>query len=183
MKPTKYILLAAPLLLCGCNSGELLAKPLPDFDKSYEIQAQIDYGSYSAAADITRNGTGDWKFCFTEPPYLTGVELTLADGTLTAALGDLNTSMEINPAYKLIPDTIAKALDSLTTAPTDAVTENEGVLTITTESGGDKAVVTTDGSGNLLTLKCPSQRLAVEFSSQQEIDITETEETFEFIIE
>ncbi len=179
MKHIRYILLAAPLLLCGCNGTELLTKPAPSFDKTYEISAQIDYGSCSAAADITRNGTGDWKFSFTEPSYLMGMELTLADGKLTASLGDLSVSADSSEVYTLIPDVIASALDAVTTAAPETITESEGVLTLTAEACGEKAVVTADGSGNLLTLKCPSQQLAVTFSGQQEIAVTETAETYE----
>ncbi len=182
MKHIRYILLAAPLLLCGCNGSELLAKPLPSFDKSYELAAQIDYGSYSAAADITRNGKGDWKFSFTEPSYLMGMELCLSEEGLTASLGDLSVSAEGSEVYKLIPDVIATVLDSVAGAAPETVSENEGILTISTEMDGEKAVVTADSSGNLLTLKCPSQRLAVTFSEQQEIDVTETAETMEIRI-
>lgn len=183
MKLRKLPLLIMPLLLCGCNSAQLLSKPAPDFDKTYEIAAEIDYGSYSAAADITRSGSGEWQFRFSEPSYLMGMELSLSDGTLTASLGDLSVTADSNDAYTLIPDIIAAALDSLPSAAADSITENEGVLTITTETLGDKTVVTADSSGGLLTLKCPAQQLSVKFSKQQEIDVTETAETFEFIIE
>ncbi len=175
--------LAAVLLLSGCNNVELLSRPAPDFDKSYQMSAQIDYGSYSAAADITRSGKDNWQFCFSEPSYLMGMELTLADGTLTASLGDISITADKNDVYTMLPEVISAALDTLPSAAAESITENEGVLTITTDVLGDKTVVTADSSGNLLTLKCPSKQLSVKFSEQEEIAVTETAETFEFIIE
>lgn len=183
MKLRKLSLMLLPLFLCGCSGTQLLSRPAPDFDRTYEVSAEIDYGNYSAAADITRNGKGEWQFCFSEPSYLMGVQMSLSDGTLTASLGELSVTAESNGAYALIPDVISAALDKLPDVPSENISENEGVLTITTDVLGEKAVVTADSSGSLLSLKCPAQQLSVKFSAQQEIDVTQTAETFEFIIE
>ncbi len=183
MKPRKTLALTMPLLLCGCSGTQLLSKPAPDFDRSYEISAQIDYGSYTAAADILRSGSGEWEFHFTEPSYLMGMELSLSDGELTASLGDISVTADSSSVYTVIPDVISTALDSLSAVSTDSITENEGVLTLTTSAHGDKTVITSDSSGGLLTLRCPARQLSVKFSGQQEIDVTETAETFEFIVE
>ncbi len=183
MKIRKIPLLLLPLLLCGCSGTQLLSKPKPDFDKTYEISAEIDYGKYSATADITRNGSGDWNFSFSEPEYLMGVEFKLSEDGMTASLGDISVKAEENSMYTMIPDTIASVLDALPSLTAESITDNEGILTMNTDISGDKAVVTADTSGNLLTLKCPSQRLSVKFSGQQEIAVTQTSETFEFIIE
>ena len=50
MRITRYILLAAPLLLCGCDTAELIGRPAPDLDRNYSVTAEIDYGSSSAVA-------------------------------------------------------------------------------------------------------------------------------------
>ena len=183
MKTAKYILLAAPLLLCGCNTAELIGRPAPNFDKSYSVTAEIGYGSRSAIADITRNAEGDWSIAFTEPSFLMGVELSLSDGNVTASLGDISVTADSSDVYTLMPDIITCVLDSLPDVSSADITESEGVFTLNTSYGGDKAVVTSDSSGSLLTLKCPAQKLSVKFSGQTEISPIETEETFEFIIE
>lgn len=170
MKIRKIPLLLLPLLLCGCSGTQLLSKPTPDFDKTYEISAEIDYGKYTATADITRNGNGNWTFSFSEPEYLMGVELILKDDGMTASLGDISVTADGNSMYTMIPDTIASVLDALPSLAADSITDNEGILTMNTYIRGDKAVVTSDTNGNLLTLKCPSQRLSVKFSGLQEID-------------
>ncbi|MBQ8195501.1 MAG: hypothetical protein IJZ47_09045, partial [Oscillospiraceae bacterium] len=99
------------------------------------------------------------------------------------SLGELSVTAESNGAYALIPDVISAALDKLPDVLSENISENEGVLTITTDVLGEKAVVTADSSGSLLSLKCPAQQLSVRFSGQQETDVTQTAETFEFIIE
>lgn len=186
MRITRYILLAAPLLLCGCDTAELIGRPAPDLDKTYSVTAEIDYGSSSAVADITRNAEGNWNVSFTEPAYLMGVELALADGKVSATLGDITVTADSSDVYTLMPDIITEVLDSLPDVAAENISESEGVFTLNTAYGNDRAVVTSDSSGGLLTLKCPAQQLSVRFSDQQDIaplDTTETEETFEFIIE
>ncbi len=186
MKITRYFLLAAPILLCGCDTAELIGRPAPDLDRNYSVTAEIDYGSNSAVADITRNAEDNWSVSFTEPAFLMGVELSLTDDGVTASLGDIRVTADSNDVYTLMPDIITEVLDSLPDVTSENISENEGVYTLNTSYGGDRAVVTSDSSGGLLTLKCPAQQLSVRFSDQQDIaavDTTETDETFEFIIE
>lgn len=182
----RYIILVAPLLLCGCDSAELIGRPAPEFDKTYSVTAEIGYGSSNAVADITRNAQGDWSVSFTEPAFLMGVELSLNDDGVTASLGDIKVTADSSDVYTLMPDIITEVLDSLPEVAAENITESEGIFTLNTAYGGDRAIVTSDSSGGLLSLKCPAQRLSVKFSDQQDIspvDTTETEETFEFIIE
>lgn len=183
MRIRNLLLLTAPLLLCGCGATELIGKPTPDLDKAYTVTADINVGSYSASADITRNSAGDWDVSFTEPSYLMGVRLSLSDGSMTASLGDISVTADSSDVYTLVPDIIATVLDSLSDLPAENISENEGIITLATAFDGDKAMVTTDTNGELLTLKCPAQRLSVKFSDQEDILPIETVETFEFIIE
>ena len=183
MNTKHLLLLAAPILLCGCSTTDLIGRPAPDLDKAYTVTADIDVGSYSASADITRNSAGSWKVSFTEPSYLMGLELSLSDDSMTASLGDISVTADSSDVYTLVPDIIATVLDSLTDLPAESISENEGIVTLTTTFDGDKAMVTTDTSGELLTLRCPAQKLSVKFSDQEDVLPIETEETFEFIIE
>lgn len=186
MKKARLIpLLCAPvLLLSACSAGNIFGKAKPDFDTMYTVSADISYGGYSAKADITRRGEGDYIFSFNEPQQLMGITMTLSDGGFTAALGKLNVSTETGQGYMLIPDIIADSIDSLEAVPADSITEQDGILTLTTETDGNKVVVTSDSKGQLLTLKCPKHKLSVEFSGQSETTPAETvEETLEIIIE
>lgn len=176
------LLLTSTLLLCGCSDGQLFGSTKPDYDNAYTTTAQIRYGDYSAVCDISRNGADDWSFSFTQPDYLMGMELSLNDDGLTASLGELSVTAESKGAYQLIPDIIAQAVDSLSAIAAENITDNEGILTLNTEIDGKKVIITSDKSGQLLTLKCPYHKLSVEFSQQlaisspNELDTLETEE-------
>ncbi len=174
--------LTTSLLLCGCDSSDMFSNSPPNFDRSYTATAKIDYGEFSTACDITRSGSNDWCFNFTQPDYLMGMDLKLADGDITASLGEINVTVPDIGAYHSVPDMIAQAVDSLTAINSSSITENEGILTINTEVNGNKVIVTADKNGNLISLKCPKHKLAVEFGDQlelvppDELDTLETEE-------
>ncbi len=183
MKKARFTaLLVLPMLLCGCNTDNIFGKAKPSYDNAYTVKAQIKSGELKAAADITRNGTGDYIFSFTEPDHLMGMSIALSEDGMTASLGSMNITAD-SSFYTAVPETIAESIDSLSGIPAESITEAEGVLTLNTESGGDKVIITSDTNGGLLTLKCPSQKLSVEFSEQSEQKLIETTETLEIIIE
>ena len=175
-------LLVLPALLCGCNADNIFGKAKPNYDSAYTIKAEIRSGELEAAADITRNGTGDYIFSFTEPDHLMGMSIALSEDELTASLGSMNITAD-SSFYTAIPETIADSIDSLSSVSAESITETEGVLTLNTETNGDRVIVTSDTDGGLLTLKCPSQKLSVKFSEQSEQQLIETAETLEIIIE
>ncbi len=181
-KARTMAILALPLLLCGCNADNIFGKTKPNYDSAYTIKAEIKSGELKAAADITRNGTGDYIFSFTEPDHLMGMSIALSEDGMTASLGSMNVTAD-SSFYTAIPETIAESIDSLSTVDSESITEAEGVLTLNTEADGDKVIITSDADGELLTLKCPSQKLSVEFSEQSEQKLIETAETLEIIIE
>lgn len=153
--------------LCGCSLPfNPLTPSAPNFDSSYKVSADIVYDDLNARADITRNGASDWVFSFTEPKQLSGVTLSINAEGRSAKLGELSFSVGDNDVYTLIPEVIGGAIDGL------AVTGNEltladGVLTAETEFEGKKVTVTANERGDLISLKCPYHKLAVNFSEQQ----------------
>lgn len=154
------------LLLSGCSSGKLFAAK-PDFNSAYTVEAQVKCGGDESRATVTRNSSGDWEFCFTEPEALNGIKLNLSGGQMSAALGELNISAEESPAYTTVPELIADSLDLLPDVKSDKITDNEGILSIETELDSRRVTVTADSSGNLISLKCPYHKLSVYFSNQQ----------------
>lgn len=184
MKKARILsLLAVPMLLCGCSGANIFGKAKPNYDSAYTIKAEIKSGDLNAVADITRNGSGDYIFSFSEPEHLMGMNIALSEDGMTASLGSMNVTAD-SSFYTAIPETIAESIDSLSRVDAETITEQEGVLTLNTEAGGDKVIVTSDTSGVLLTLKCPSQKLSVKFSEQSEQKIIETtEDMSEIIIE
>ncbi len=184
MKKLKLLpLLAVTMLLCGCNADNIFGKSKPNYDSSYTVKAEIKSGELKAVADIARNGSGDYIFSFSEPDHLMGMSVALSEDGMTASLGSMNITADTS-FYTAVPETIAESIDSLSSIDADSITEQDGVLTLNTEAYGDKVIVTSDQNGELLTLKCPSQKLSVKFSEQSEQKIIETaEETLEIIIE
>lgn len=177
-------LMIAPMLLCGCNADNIFGKTKPNYDSAYTIKAEIKSGELEALADITRNGSGDYIFSFSEPDHLMGMSVKLSEDGMTASLGSLSVTADSNSAYSMIPETIAESIDSLSGIDAESITEQEGVLTLNTEADGSRVIVTSDTEGGLLTLKCPSKKLSVKFSEQSEQKLIETtEETLEIIIE
>lgn len=175
----KLLILCVPIsiLLCGCSSATIFKPSKPDFDTAYRVNAEIGYGDFTAEADITRNGEDEWEFCFTKPDYLTGMKLSLGDDMLTASLGELSVTAESSDFYRLVPDIIADSVDSLSDIPAEEITEQEGILTLNTEVGGKKVVITADSDGRLLSLLCPYYKVSVDFGEQEPIVRLETLET------
>ncbi len=166
MKKT-LIIFTSLLLLSGCDVTEkMFGQDVPDFDTSYSISAEIDYGKLTACVDITRNDADNWRFSFTEPEYLSGIELTLDEDDVTVSLGELNISTEKNDIYRLIPDLIAESVNSLADIDKESITEQDGILTINTTVADKKVVITADNDGRLITLKCPYYNISVDFSGQ-----------------
>ncbi len=165
------------VLLCGCQNVPLPFKAnTPDFDKAYTAVADINCGELEASAEVTRKGAGDWEFRFTKPETLNGMTLTLGKDGFSASLGELSVTVEDNSYYTLVPDIISKAADSLVNVPAEEITESDGVLTLNTELDGKKVTVTSDKSGNLISLKCPYHKTSVYFSDQsspEELTTTE----------
>lgn len=157
--------LCAAALLCGCEGAMSITAPkAPDFSGGFSAQAEITFDKEKAKAEIVRSEPGCWEFLFSEPKELSGVKMTLENGTVTASLGELTVTAG-GGDYTMLPAVIAEGLDSLQTAKPADFTEENGVLAVTLDSGGSKCTVTADKqTGDILSFKSPSDKLAVYFS-------------------
>ncbi len=154
--------LFAAVVLTGCEGGvPFTQKKSPEIPAVWTAAAEITFGSNKAQAEVTRSEPGCWDFLFTEPPELSGVEMKLENGTLTASLGEL--SVEAGGGdFTILPALIAEGIDGLDGAE---FTERDGVLTAKVTSGGSACTITADGStGNILSFKSPGNKLAAYFS-------------------
>ena len=156
--------LAAALMMSGCQ-GELpfAAVKTPELSNAWTAQAEIKFGDNNARAEVTRIEPGCWEFGFTEPQELCGVTMTVENGTLTASLGELTVTAG-DGENTILPMLIAAGIDSAGENAGSA-SEKDGVLTIKTEADGSSCTVTADSStGDILTFRSPSNKLAVFFS-------------------
>ncbi len=174
IKCAAAVLLAG--MMCGCKDGNIpfTGSKKTDFDTGYSVTADITCGKLSATADVTRNSTNDWLFCFTEPKELMGLTLCLDDAGMTVKLGALSVSADISQEYSALPEIIAKAVDKLPELTEDNMTEKDGVLTAETDFNGQRVIITAaKDTGELISLKCPYYKLAVHFSGQSPEAATE----------
>lgn len=157
--------LCGAALLCGCNGAvSFNSTKLPDFSSGYCANAEMTFGDIKAQAEITRTEPGCWEFEFSEPKELSGLVMTVINGELTASLGELNVTAG-EGEYTALPVLIADGLDALQSADKEEFTEKDGVLTVRVEADGSKCTVTADkATGNILSFKSPTDKLAVYFS-------------------
>lgn len=169
MKITKTLgtaaALCAAVMLCGCEGAiSIGSAKLPDFGGSYSANAEIDFGSEKAQAEIDRIEPGCWEFRFSEPKELSGLVMKLENGEVTASLGELTVTAGEGD-YTMLPVVIAEGLDELQNLKPESFTEENGVLTAKPEVGGSRCTVTIDKqTGDILSFKSPSDKLAVYFS-------------------
>lgn len=173
---------AAAAAMCGCSAKLPFTAPkTANFDTRYSVNADITCGELEASAEIRRTGSGSWEFCFTEPKQLSGLTLSLDESGLTASLGALTFNVDPNEVYTMIPDIISASVDTLPEAQQGIVSEEDGVITLTTQFGDKPVTITAaKNTGELISLKCPYYKLAVYFSGQTEL--VETVETEELIL-
>ncbi len=154
-------------LLCGCEGNLPFTKKTPDLKVSGSFSAQINSGELEARADVTRNGE-DWEFSFSEPGSLGGIVLTIGENGVDGHLGSLSFAVDENDAYVLYPEIIAQTLDGLGEISSENMSLNDGVLTAETEFDGKKVTLTADEkTGELISLKCPQYKLAVNFGKKE----------------
>lgn len=159
------VVLCAAALLCGCEGAiSIGSAKLPDFSGSYSANAEITFGNEKAQAEVDRIEPGCWEFRFSEPKELCGVVMTVENGEVTASLGELTVTAGEGD-YTMLPVIIAEGLDEVQNLSSDSFTEENGVLTAKLESRGSKCTVTADKqTGDILSFKSPSDKLAVYFS-------------------
>lgn len=174
---------AAAAALCGCSAKLPFAAPkTAGFDTRYSVNADITCGELEASAEVRRTGSGSWEFRFTEPQQLSGLTLSLDESGLSASLGALSFEVEPNEVYTMIPDIISAAVDTLPEVQQGSLSEEDGVITLTTQFAEKPVTITAaKDTGELISLKCPYYKLAVYFSGQEEL-VETVEETEELIL-
>lgn len=157
--------LCGTLLLSGCGSPlPFISEKLPDMGAGFSSRAEITFGKTTAQAEIDRIEPGKWEFTFTAPEQLAGVVMTISDGQLTSSLGELSVDSK-GGEYVPLPVVIAGGIDSLSGLSSDSFTEKDGVLTAKCEYAGSRCTVTIDkATGEILSFRSPSDKLAVYFS-------------------
>lgn len=168
MKFTKIGLIGVfcSILLCGCDAKLPFGSTKPNFDTEFTVNAEINCDKLNAKADVTRVGADDWSFTFTEPQQLAGITINLTGSACTGTLGGLLFEAEENSEYAMIPEIIADSINSLSKCTNEQIVQNDEILTYDTEFGGKKVTVTAnEKSGELIALKCPYHKLAVNFSN------------------
>lgn len=167
-KAAAALAVAGTLSLCGCGTKLPFVQKKPDFNSTYTVSAEITYDKTKAKAVLTRIDDSEWEFKFTEPKALEGLLLNLNDSSYAASLGGLSFSSENSGVYAAAPQLIARSIKQLAAAASDTLTASDGVLTFTGDIDGKRLSVTADEiTGNLISLKIPTLKLAVNFSDQK----------------
>ncbi len=153
-------------ILSGCTENIPFIQPRPDYSAGYTVSAEINCGKLEAKANISYNNENDWEFTFTEPKSLSGMKLTLTEEGVGGELGALSFGVDESDTYTLLPKVIAKTVEALADVPSESRRVSDGIITIDTEYDGNIVTVTSDTSGDLISLKCPYYSLSVNFSDQ-----------------
>lgn len=157
---------AAAAVLTGCNGAAPFTQvKLPELDRSWSAAAQLDIAGTEAAAEVSRIESGCWEFCFTEPPELSGVVMTVENGSFSARLGELSVDAGDGDITAL-PQVIADGIDKACTLGQSGFTEEDGVLSASPEACGKSCTVTVDkATGDILSFRCPGMKLAAYFDA------------------
>lgn len=153
------------VLLSGCGgSMPFVSEKLPDLSGGFSSTAELTFGKLTAQAEIDRIEPGCWEFSFTAPEELSGVVMTVDEGKLSASLGEISVE-DCGGDHTALPVIIAGAIDGLSELSNGDFSEKDGVLTAHSEHSGSRCTVTIDkATGEILSLKSPSDKLAVYFS-------------------
>ena len=170
----KKLTKAAAIVLCGlmfsgCADKNPFMQQKPDFGAGYTMTAEINCGKLEAVVDVVYNAENDWEFTFSEPKSLAGMKLNFTEKGLNGALGEFDFNVDENDNYTLLPEIIAKTVESLNAVPAEKRTVSDGIITLETEFNGKPVTVTADSSGSLISLKCPFYSVAVNFSNRGKI--------------
>lgn len=174
----RFVKLAAiPLAaaaLSGCSGKLPFTGKNPDFSVNKSFCAEIKSGKLEASATVTR-GEDAWEFAFTAPKTLCGVVVKLGEKGVSANLGSLSLAVADNADYALYPEIIAETIDALDKIPAEKMSSAEGVLTVETEFEGSRTTVSADErTGKLISLKCPSYKLSVNFTEAAKPDVPQS---------
>lgn len=178
MRKVIFAAAAAGALLSGCSAeAPFSAVKLPEFGGEISATATINYGKETAEAEVTRTEAGSWEFSFTAPEELAGVVMTIDGDSGSAALGDITVD-EFDGDYTPLPMIIAGAIDGLEEIAAEEFSEKDGILTVRSDYEEMSCTVTADrATGEILSVKSPSNKLAVYFTQNQPHNSSSTAST------
>ncbi len=167
--PKIFALALCCCMLGGCAENNPFVQTKPDFGAGYTYSAEIKCGKLEAAADIAYYAENDWEFTFTEPKALAGMKLRISEDGLSGTLGSLEFGVDGNDTYTVLPEIIARAVETLPKITADNRIVSDGIITVETEFNEKPVTITADTSGKLISLKCPFYSLSINFKDQNRI--------------
>ncbi len=163
--------------LCACGGGGD-AKCTPDLNKSFCVEAEIDYDGDISKAKFQRNGKGSWKVEFSEPNTLAGVVLTFEDTNVEASYKGLSFSVPKSalPLKSVISAFIDEA-DKLAEQPEITGSEKDDLIVTEGEAELGKYEMSFDKNGMLAGFEMPNLNLVIKFTQCADGITEATEET------
>lgn len=169
-------LISMMLSLCGCGSkGD--AKCVPDLNKPFCLNAQIDYDGLISEAKFQRNGNADWKIEFSSPNTLSGVVLTFKDSNVEASYKGLSFSVPKSALpLKSIISSFIDIADTIAGQPEITGTEKNDMVVTEGDAELGKYNMCFDKNGCLTEFSMPNLNLTIKFTQCSD-DIENTTET------
>jgi hypothetical protein len=159
--------------LCACSGGGD-AKCTPDLNKSFCVEAEMDYDGDISKAEFQRYGKGSWKVEFSEPNTLAGVVLSFEDTNVEASYKGLSFSVPKSALpLKSVISTFIDEVDKLAELPEITGSEKDDLIVTEGEAELGKYEVSFDKKGMLAGFEMPNLNLVIKFT-QCFGDVTET---------
>lgn len=159
--------------LCACSGGGD-AKCTPDLNKSFCVEAEMDYDGDISKAKFQRYGKGSWKVEFSEPNTLAGVVLTFEDTNVEASYKGLSFSVPKSALpLKSVISAFINEVDKLAELPEITGGEKDDLIVTEGEAELGKYEMSFDKKGMLAGFEMPNLNLVIKFTSCLE-GVTET---------
>ncbi len=152
------------LSLCACGSkGD--TKCTPNLNKSFCINAEIDYDGLISEAKFQRNGNASWTVEFSSPNTLAGVILSFEDTNVEASYKGLSFSVPKSalPLKSIISTFISEA-DKMAQQPEIMGEEKDEKIVTEGETELGKYEMSFDQNGCLAEFAMPNLNLKIKFS-------------------
>ncbi|MCL2638370.1 MAG: hypothetical protein FWD48_08360 [Oscillospiraceae bacterium] len=161
---TALVILAAFALLCTACSGNVNPDSI-DFDRSYSLTAQFEYGGNSSTAQFTRTAPDEWSGTLTEPYSLQGVEISYTPLEMSVSYSGFSVDLDSAPPnVNVTAFLMLCALESAFKGDATSVTSGKDWVEITGRTDGDTYVLTLNRVGLPVSLDVPARQLKITFS-------------------
>ena len=152
------------LSLCACG-GKGDTKCVPDLNKPFCLNAEIDYDGLISEAKFQRNGNADWKIEFSSPNTLSGVILTFKDSNVEASYKGLSFSVPKSALpLKSIISTFIDITDTVAGQPEITGTEKNDMVVTEGDAELGKYEMCFDKNGCLTEFSMPNLNLSIKFT-------------------